>query len=122
MADTPRWNSTASVYVKITPSGITANLIQYGTSTITLGYEQDLTLDPGTFSVDLDGTAFNASVSVSSSDFFFTWILIFAGLELSVLLSHLRHTRFPTNKWLLIAHRRRSSGSFQPLLLAQPDK
>ena len=63
------WTSTVSAYVKITPSGITANLIQYGTSTITLGYEQDLILDPGTYSVDLDGTAFNASVSVSSSDF-----------------------------------------------------
>ena len=55
--------STASAYVKITPSGITANLVPYGTSMITRGYEQDLTLDPGTFSVDRDGNAFNASVS-----------------------------------------------------------
>ena len=53
----------------MTASGITANLIQYGTSTITLGYEQDLILDPGTYSVDLDGNVFNASVSVSALDF-----------------------------------------------------
>ena len=30
---------------------------------ITRGHGQDLTLDPGTYSVDLDGNAFNASVS-----------------------------------------------------------
>ena len=47
----------------ITPSGITANLVPYGTSMITRGYEQNLTLDPGTYSVDRDGNAFNASVS-----------------------------------------------------------
>ena len=105
MADAPMWISTVSAYVKITPSGITANLIQYGTSTITLGYEQDLTLDPGTYSVDLDGTAFNASVSVSSSDFISIRILIFSGLELSILLSHLRRVRFSTNQWLLTTHR-----------------
>ena len=47
----------------ITPSGITANLVQLGTSMITRGNEQDLKLDPGTFSVDLDGYTFNATVS-----------------------------------------------------------
>ncbi len=56
-------SSSASAYVKITPSGITANLVQYGTSMITRGYQQDLLLDPGTFSVDPDATIFNASVS-----------------------------------------------------------
>ena len=55
--------ASASAYVKISPSGITANLFPYGTSTISLGYEQDLTLDPGRYSVDLDGHIFNASVS-----------------------------------------------------------
>jgi hypothetical protein len=55
--------SSSSDYVKITPSGITANLVQYGTSMITRGHEQDLTLDPGTYSVDPDGYAFNATVS-----------------------------------------------------------
>jgi hypothetical protein len=55
--------SSSSAYVKITPSGITANLVQYGTSMITSGHQQDLTLDPGTYSVDPDGYTFNATVS-----------------------------------------------------------
>jgi hypothetical protein len=49
--------------VKITPSGITPNLVQYGTSMITRGHKQDLLLDPGTYSVDLDTDTFNATVS-----------------------------------------------------------
>ena len=57
--------SSASAYIKITPSGITANLVQYGTSMITRGHQQDLLLDPGSFSVDPDETIFNASVSLN---------------------------------------------------------
>ncbi len=63
MTVAPHLNSSASAYVRITPSGITANLVQYGTSMITSGSRQDLLLDPGTFSVDPDATIFNASVS-----------------------------------------------------------
>jgi len=55
--------SSSSAYVQIIPSGISANLLQYGTSMITRGYQQNLTLDPGTFSVDLDENIFNAEVS-----------------------------------------------------------
>ena len=55
--------NSSSIYVQITPSGITANLVQLGTSMITSGYEQDLKLDPGTYSVDADGYIFNKSVS-----------------------------------------------------------
>jgi hypothetical protein len=55
--------SSSSAYVQIIPSGISANLLQYGTSMITRGYQQNLTLDPGTFSVDLDENIFNAAVS-----------------------------------------------------------
>ena len=55
--------SSSSAYVQITPSGITANLVQYGTSMITRGYHQDLLLDPGTYSIDLDQDIFNATVS-----------------------------------------------------------
>ena len=55
--------SSMSAYVKITPSGITANLVPYGTSMITRGHQQDLYLDPGTYSADIDGNVFNASVS-----------------------------------------------------------
>jgi hypothetical protein len=61
----PHLTSSASAYVTITPSGITANLVQFGTSMITRGYQQDLLLDPGSYSVDPDTTTFNASVSLT---------------------------------------------------------
>jgi hypothetical protein len=56
-------SSSSSVYVRITASGITANLVQLGTSMITSGFTNDLTLDPGTYSVDPDENSFNSSVS-----------------------------------------------------------
>ena len=55
--------SSASTYVNIIPSSIQANLLQFGTSMITQGHQQNLTLDPGKFSIDPDTTTFNASVS-----------------------------------------------------------
>jgi hypothetical protein len=55
--------STAFVYVTIISSSITANLIRYGTSMIVNGYQQDLKLNPGRYSVDPDSNTFNASVS-----------------------------------------------------------
>lgn len=63
MVISPNLTSSSSAYVQITPSGITANLVQYGTSMITRGHQQDLILDPGTYSVDLDQDTFNATVS-----------------------------------------------------------
>ena len=63
MVSATTMNSSMSAYVKITPSGITANLVPYGTSMITRGHQQDLYLDPGTYSADIDGNVFNASVS-----------------------------------------------------------
>lgn len=51
-----------SAYVRINPSGITANLIRLGTSMITRGHDQDLQLNPGLYSSDSDGYPFNASV------------------------------------------------------------
>jgi hypothetical protein len=63
MIATSNLTSTASAFVKITPSGITANLIQLGTSMITRGNQQELKLDPGTYSLDLDGYTFDANVS-----------------------------------------------------------
>ncbi|UJR19272.1 hypothetical protein I4U23_022401 [Adineta vaga] len=53
--------SSAIVYIQITPSGTTANLIQYGTSMITHGYQQNLQLDPGSYSVDPNENTFNVS-------------------------------------------------------------
>ncbi len=64
MTAVTRLSSSASAYVKITSSGITANLIQFGTSMITRGHQQDLILDPGTYSIDLDENLLNASVSL----------------------------------------------------------
>ncbi|CAF1557461.1 unnamed protein product, partial [Adineta steineri] len=52
--------SSASVYIQINPSGITANLVKFGTSMITRGHQQDLSFNPGTFSVDPNGLSFNA--------------------------------------------------------------
>lgn len=57
-----RWLLVSSVYVEITPSNITANLVRYGTSMIVCGDKQDLQLDPGSYSVDPDQDTFNASV------------------------------------------------------------
>jgi hypothetical protein len=64
--------SSSSAYVQIIPSGISANLLQYGTPMITCGYQQNLTLDPGRFSVDLDENIFNAAVSYYQFNFFNT--------------------------------------------------
>ena len=62
MTISPNLSSSASVYLRITSSGITHNLVQLGTSMITSGHHQDLQLDPGLHSIDLDGNDFNASV------------------------------------------------------------
>ena len=58
--------SSKSAYVRITQSGITANLVPLGSSMITSGSGQDLNFNPGLYSVDLDEDHFNASVSVFS--------------------------------------------------------
>ena len=55
-------SETKSTFVRITPSGIRANLVLFGTSMIDVGVEQDLQLNPGKHSLDLDGKQFNASV------------------------------------------------------------
>ena len=65
MSDAPNVTSSSAVYVQITPTGVIANLLQMGTSMITRGSQQDLLLDPGTFSIDLDEDSFDASVSVN---------------------------------------------------------
>ena len=50
-----------SAFVSIIPSGRMVNLVPLGTSMITQGSEQDLQLNPGLYSLDLDGDAFNGS-------------------------------------------------------------
>lgn len=63
MLDAPNLKSSSVAYVQVTASGITANLVQLGTSMITRGSDQDLFLDPGSFSVDPDEDSFDATVS-----------------------------------------------------------
>ena len=53
--------SSAMTYVRIVPSSIQVNLIQFGPSIIIRGQQQSLILDPGTFSIDPDETYFNFS-------------------------------------------------------------
>ncbi len=50
-------------YIKIISSDIIVNLLQFGTSMISQGYQQDLIIDPGTYSIDPDMITFNATVS-----------------------------------------------------------
>lgn len=63
MAKVPSIMSYESTFVKINPSGITANLVKYGTSFVTSGEEKNLTLNPGIYSINPDESEFNASVS-----------------------------------------------------------
>jgi hypothetical protein len=65
MAVSSDLTSSSSVYVKILSSGIVANLIQMGMPMITSGYDQDLLLEPGKHSVNLDEDSFNTNVNVN---------------------------------------------------------
>lgn len=65
MIASPNLTTPASTYIKIIPSSIQGNLIQLATSLISLGHQQNLTLNPGMFSIDPDAKTFNASVSWS---------------------------------------------------------
>ena len=56
-------NHSSSVYVEITPSDIIPNLVELGTSMITSGFELDLKLDPGTYSIDPDLVSFDSTVN-----------------------------------------------------------
>jgi len=64
MSRYPWLKSSSLVYVQIAPSDITVNLVPLGTSMITSGYGQDLLLDPGTYSIDLNEDSFDSSVSL----------------------------------------------------------
>ena len=64
MTDAPRIKSSSIAYVRIIPSDITVNLLQAGTSMITLGTKQNLLLNPGSFSIDPDANSFDPSVSI----------------------------------------------------------
>jgi hypothetical protein len=65
----PSWTASSSVYIETAPSMIAVNLVPFGISEITHGYEQDLVLDPGQFSFSLNETAFNPNVSFAINTF-----------------------------------------------------
>lgn len=71
-----RSNIQSSVFVQINPSGITANLVELGTSMITRGHLQDLLFDPGRYSVDPDEDSFNASVRWSFDSREMSWLFL----------------------------------------------
>ena len=56
---------TSLIYIEIIPTNIIPNLVQFGTSMITSGFEQDLKLDPGTYSIDPDEVSFDSKVRFS---------------------------------------------------------
>ena len=66
----PLIDQTRSIYLLISPSGITANLVPLGTSMITHGISQNLHFNPGQYSIDLDDDHFNASVRDDYVPFF----------------------------------------------------
>lgn len=81
MTKYPNLTNSASVYVQINPSGITANLVPLGTSVFTSGHQQDLILNPGKNSIDPDGYEFNTSVNSIFNHFSFTsFVFIRIGL------------------------------------------
>jgi hypothetical protein len=55
--------SITSAFIRIIPSDIIVNLIQVETSMIANGFNQNLTLNRGIYSVDLNGFVFNGNVS-----------------------------------------------------------
>lgn len=55
--------ASESAFVRINPSGVTANLLQSAVLRVTQGYNQDLILGPGKYSVYHDYDRFEASVS-----------------------------------------------------------
>lgn len=103
----PQLTTSASAYVQINPSGITANMVPLGTSIITSGQSKDLLLDPGSYSVDPDAQIFNASVSdinEKRTECFMKVFVLYniAAVDLSVLLSTIRSVPTDSNDSLTI--------------------
>ncbi|CAF4231446.1 unnamed protein product, partial [Rotaria sp. Silwood2] len=57
----PQLTSSEVTYISIIPSPITVNLIRFGSSMISIGRNQTLILDPGSFSLDPDEVIFDAN-------------------------------------------------------------
>jgi hypothetical protein len=88
--------SSTSAFVEIIPSGIIVNLIELGASMITHGHQQDLKLDPGSYSIDLDRNTFDANVMFQIKFFNLFFNYLFLEMEIFILLSNLWFIRFST--------------------------
>ena len=69
MIDFPALTSSLSISVQINQSMIITNLISFVTSMLTHDYEQDLVLDPGQYSIDLNSISFDSNVSNPLSNY-----------------------------------------------------
>ena len=58
----PHLISTIDTYLHIRRTGITVNLLPFGTSTMTRGTQQDIVFNPGQYSLDPDEDTFDSSV------------------------------------------------------------
>ena len=80
--------SSSEIYLQIIPSPVKVNLVQLGSSMITHGQQQTLTLDPGSYSIDPDSALFNTSVCFPSMSHPNSWLSPRVELELHLSLSH----------------------------------
>lgn len=64
MNDSSAWtSSSSSVYIEIIKSNVIINFIAFNTILLIHDYQQDLVLDPGRFSIDLNAISFNSNVN-----------------------------------------------------------
>ena len=66
--------TSASTYVEIVPSDIKINLVPYGMSMITRGYQQHLILNPGEYSLNIDGYNFDSRVIYIIEKYFISFL------------------------------------------------
>jgi len=59
----PPFTSTSSIYIKIIQSNIITNLAQVDATIAHHDYQQNLILNPGKYSIDMNAITFNSSVS-----------------------------------------------------------
>jgi hypothetical protein len=71
MTDASILRASASAFVNIIETGITANLVPFGASVVTSGRDDDLKLDPDSYSVDPDQLTFNENVRSTKHTFLF---------------------------------------------------
>ncbi len=63
MMDYPTLASSSSIYIQIIRFNILTNFIRFITSILIHNYQQDLILNPGQYSIDLNSISFNSNVN-----------------------------------------------------------